>query len=134
MSNFQWNFIKASPKFTGWAIASFAWVFLVQVFYLTMAGLLRFRDIKTVDNPKWHDYVWFIYHELPSMLPMVVVFSVSITVIMLITGIYIRTGYTLGELPNLMRTRPLVFMFEVVLPIVGMTTYGYWAFHTRMIS
>ena len=121
MSNFQWKFIKASPKFAGWAIASFAWVLLIQVFYLTIAGLLRFHDIKTVDNPKWHDYVWFIYHELPSMLPMAAVFSVAITVVMLITGIYIRTGYTLGELPNLMRTRPLVFGFDVVLPIVGTT-------------
>ena len=120
MGNFLWNIIKASPKFTGWAIASFAWAFLVQIFYLTITGLLRFHDIRTVDSPKWHDYVWFIYRELPSMLPMVIVFSVSMTVVMLVSGIYIRTGYTVGELPNLIRTRPWAFVFEVLLPTLGM--------------
>ena len=124
MGNFLWNIIKASPKFTGWAIASFAWTFLIQVFYLTITGLLRFHDIKAVDASKWHDYVWFIYSELPSMLPMVTVFSVSITVVMLISGIYIRTGYTVGELPNLIRTRFWVFLFEILLPIFGMITLG----------
>ncbi len=124
MGNFLWNIIKASPKFSGWAIASFAWAFIVQVFYLTLTGLLRFHDIKTVDTPKWHDYVWFIYRELPSMLPMVAVFSVSITVVMLVSGIYIRLGPTVGELPNLIRTRPWTFAFEVVLPIFGMVALG----------
>ena len=124
MGNFIWNIIKASPKFTGWAIASFAWAFLVQVFYLTIVGLQRFHDINTVDTPMWHDYVWFIYRELPSLLPMVAVFSVSFTVFMLVSGIYIRTGYTIGELPKLIRTRPWAFMFEVVLPALGMITLG----------
>ena len=124
MGNLHWNFIKASPKFTGWAIATFAWAFLGQVFYLTIVGLLRFHENNTVDTPKLHDYVWFIYRELPSMMPMVAVFSASITVVMLVSGIYIRTGYTVGELPKLIRTRPLVFMFDVVLPISGMITLG----------
>ena len=120
MGNLHWYFIKASPKFTGWAIATFAWVFLVQVFYLTIVGLLRFHEINTVDTPKLHDYVWFIYRELPSMMPMVAVFSASITVVMLVSGIYIRTGYTVGELPNLIRTRPWAFVFDVLLPTLGM--------------
>ena len=122
MGNFLWTIIETSPKFTGWAIPSFAWAFLVQVFYLTITGLLRYHDLGTVDTPKWYDYVWFIYRELPSMLPMITVFSVSITVVMLISGIFIRTGYTVGELPGLMRTHPWAFIVDVVLPLLGLVT------------
>ena len=115
MNNLLWQIIRTSPKFTGWAIASFTWFFLFQVALITIVSIFRFHDLQEDATANWHDYIWFTYREMPAMLPMIIVFALASTILGIIGGIYIRVGSTLGELPTLIRTKPFVFLWDVVV-------------------
>ena len=86
MGNILWHSIKASPKTTGWAFATFIWAFITQLVYVTVAGLSHFHNLPTTEDAQLHDYIWFAYRELPASLPMITVFSASATVLLLVMG------------------------------------------------
>ena len=116
MGNIFWRFMKASPDAVGWAIAAFVWAVTVQLAVVTTMGLFRYHSI--AEDSQVYDYVWFIYLEMPSTLPMIFAYSGATTAIMLSVGIYIRIGFTIGELPYAIRHRPLRFVWEIVLPFL----------------
>ena len=114
MGNIFWRFMKASPNTVGWIIASFIWAVVLQLAVVTTAGVSRYHSI--AEDSQAFDYVWFLYREMPSTLPMILVYSGAMTAIMLAASIFIRTGFTIGELPHTIRHHPLRFVWEVALP------------------
>ena len=114
MGNIFWRFMKASPDTVGWAIGTFVWGVVAQLAFVTTIGFFRFHSI--AEDSQVYDYVWFVYREMPSTLPMILVYSGAMTAITLSAGIYIRIGFTIGELPHAVRHHPLRFVWEVVLP------------------
>ena len=114
MGNIFWRLMKASPSTVGWAIGAFIWSVILQLAVVTMAGFFRYHSM--AEDSQVYDYVWFVYREMPSTLPMILVYSGAITAMMLAAGIYIRIGFTIGELPNAVRHHPLRFVWGVVLP------------------
>ena len=116
MGNIVWRFMKASPDTVGWAIGAFVSAAILQLAYVTRAGILRYHSI--AEGSEVYDYVWFVYREMPSTLPMILVYSGAITAIMVSVSIFMRSGFTVGELPHAIRHYPLRFVFEVALPVL----------------
>lgn len=116
MGNILWQFMKASPGVVGWGVGSFVWAVVVQVIGVTVYALNRYR--LEHDDALFHDYVWFIYREMPSALPMIFVYSGVFVVIMLSASIFVRSGFTVGELPQAVRRQPVRVLAEVILPFV----------------
>ena len=116
MGNIIWRFMKASPATVGWAIGTFVWAVTLQLAIVTTTAFFRYHSI--AEDSQVYDYVWFVYREMPSALPMILVYSGAITAIMLSVGIYIRIGFTLGELPHAIRHHPIRFVWEVALPFL----------------
>ena len=122
MGNIFWRFMKASPDTVGWAIGTFVWAIILQLAFVTTIGFFRYHSI--AEDSQVYDYVWFVYREMPSTLPMILVYSGAMTAITLLSqyrrrdsaGIYIRIGFTIGELPHAVRHHTLRFVWEVVLP------------------
>ena len=86
----------------------------IQLAVVTTVGLFHYDSI--AEDSQVYDYVWFVYREMPSTLPVILVYSGAMTAIMLSVGIYIRIGFTIGELPHAVRHHPLRFVWEVALP------------------
>ena len=114
MGNIIWRFMKASPDMVGWAIGAFVWAVTLQLAVVTTVGFFYYDSI--AEDSQVYDYVWFVYREMPSTLPMILVYSGAMTAIMLSVGIFIRIGFTIGELPHAVRHNPLRFVWEVALP------------------
>ena len=96
MGNIIWRFMKASPDTVGWAVGVFVWAVTLQLAVVTTVGLFHYDSI--AEDSQVYDYVWFVYREMPSTLPVILVYSGAMTAIMLSVGIYIRIGFTIGEL------------------------------------
>ena len=45
MGNIVWRFMKASPDTVGWAIGVFVSAVILQLAYVTRAGILRYHSI-----------------------------------------------------------------------------------------
>ena len=114
MGNIIWRFMKASPDMVGWAIGAFVWAVTLQLAVVTTVGFFHYDSI--AEDSQVYDYVWFVYREMPSTLPMILVYSGAMTAIMLSVGIFIRIGFTIGELPHAVRHNPLRFVWAVALP------------------
>ena len=114
MGNIIWRFMKASPDMVGWAIGAFVWAVTLQLAYVTTVGFFHYDSI--AEDSQVYDYVWFVYREMPSTLPMILMYSGAFTAIMLSVGIFIRKGFTIGELPHAVWHHPLRFVWEVALP------------------
>ena len=113
MGNIIWRFMKASPVMVGWAIGAFVGSVTVQLAFVTTVGFLHYDSI--AEDSQFYDYVWFVYREMPSTLPMILVYSGAMTAITLSVGTFIRIGFTIGELPHAVRHHPLRFVWEVAL-------------------
>ena len=114
MGNIVWRFMKASPDTVGWAIGAFVCAVILQLFYVTWIAFLRYHSI--AEDSQYYDYVWFVYREMPSTMPMILVYSGAMTAIVLSVGIFIRIGFTIRELPHAIRHHPLRFVWEIALP------------------
>ena len=114
MGNIVWRFMKASPDSVGWAIGTFVFATTIQLVYLTRIAFLRYHSI--AEDSQVYDYVWFVYLEMPSTLPMILVYSGAMTAIMLSVSIFIRIGFTIRELPHAILHHPLRFVWEIALP------------------
>ena len=114
MGNILWRFMKASPGTVGWAVGTLVWAIIVQLAILTVTGFARYHTM--AENPQVYDYIWFVYREMPSTLPMVFVYSGATAAIMLSVGIYVRIGFTMRDLPHAARHHPLRFIWEVAVP------------------
>ena len=121
MANILWRFMKASPDTVGWAIGTFVWAVVLQLVYVTRIAFLRYHSI--AEDSQVYDYVWFVYREMPSILPMILVYSGAITAIMVSVSIFIRSGFTIGELPHAIRHHPLRFVLEVALPALCLAVF-----------
>ena len=96
----------------GHSIAFATMFFFVQVVWLVyvVAGRYESTDASTV-----HDLIWFIYKELPAALPMAAVFAVGLVVAAQITGRFLLSGPTFGELPIWIRKHPVKIAFNIAI-------------------
>ena len=121
MGNIIWRFMKASPDTAGWAISTFVWVVTIQLAVVTTMGFFHYDSI--AEDSQVYDYVWFVYREMPSTLPMILVYAGAITGIILPVGIFIRIGFTIRELPRAVRHRPLRFVWKAVLLLLCLAVF-----------
>lgn len=103
------------PRSAGYSIALGIWFFLAQVVFLTLLAVERYDGTTSSTLP---EYIWFVYKEVPSTLPMAAVFSIGSIVLMQVMARFAVSGPTIGELPNWIKENPIRAGFNVLLNVL----------------
>ena len=96
----------------GLSIAFGTMFFFAQVAYLVFNVADRYESSESSTGK---DLIWFVYKELPAALPMAAVFAVGAVVVAQAAARFIRSGPTVGELPNWIRNHPAGAAFNIAI-------------------